>query len=249
MTQNDADADADAVGVEAAQPGRKRDHSRDAKILDATLEVLVEVGAAGLTMDIVAARAGAGKATIYRRWTSKTEMVIDAVAHMKRNQVDLEHLPDTGTLRGDLLGLFKPQSIEEGERKLKIMTGLASLLAQDQALAEAANAAVVEPWAEAHLALTRRAVERGEISASADIGTLSRVIPSMAAYRTLVQRKPIDLAFIVSLVDGVIVPALRGQPPEAPPDPRDQSPVRATSRADASPSPRRAASARKRSKT
>ncbi|MCY0994231.1 TetR/AcrR family transcriptional regulator [Nannocystis sp. ILAH1] len=203
---------------EPAQPGRKRDPSRDASILEATLEVLAEVGAAGLTMDLVATRAGAGKATIYRRWTSKTQLVIDAVAHMKRNQVDLEHLPDTGTLRGDLLGLFKPQSIEEGERRLRIMTGLASLLSQEQALAEAANAAVVQPWAEAHLALMRRAVERGEISASADIGTLSLVIPSMAAYRTLVQRKPFDLPFLVSMVDGVIVPALRHPPSDGPRD-------------------------------
>ncbi|WP_224372171.1 TetR/AcrR family transcriptional regulator [Hyalangium versicolor] len=234
MTQNDDEA----VDVEPAQPGRKRDPSRDAKLLDATLEVLSEVGAAGLTMDIVAARAGAGKATIYRRWASKTELVIDAVAHMKRNQVDLEHLPDTGTLRGDLLGLFKPQSIEEGERRLKIMTGLASLLSQDPALAEAANAAVVQPWAEAHFALMKRAIERGEISASADIGTLSQVIPSMAAYRTLVQRKPMDLAFLVSMVDGVIMPALRSQPSEGSP-----------SRADKSPLPRRASSVRKRSKT
>ncbi len=52
---------------------------------------------------------------------------------MKREQVDLERLPDTGTLRGDLLGLFKPQSNEERERRLKIMTALASLLSQDQA--------------------------------------------------------------------------------------------------------------------
>ncbi len=89
MTQNDDDL----VEAEPAQPGRKRDPSRDAEILDATLEVLAEVGAARLTMDMVAARAGAGKATIYRRWTSKVELVIDAVAHMKRNQVDLEHLP------------------------------------------------------------------------------------------------------------------------------------------------------------
>ncbi len=173
MTQNDDDS------VEHAQPGRKRDHSRDAEILDATLEVLADVGAAGLTMDMVAARAGAGKATIYRRWKSKAELVIDAVTHMKRNQVDLERLPDSGTLRGDLLGLFKPQSIEESERRLKIMTGLASLLSQDPALADAVNAAVVQPWAEAHIALMQRAVERGEISASADIGTLSRVIPSI----------------------------------------------------------------------
>ncbi len=189
--------------------GRKRDHSRDADILDAALDLLAEVGAAGITMDLVAERAGAGKATIYRRWASKAELVIDAVAHMKRRQVDIEHLPDTGTLRGDLLGLFKPEAIEDSARKLKIMTALGSLLATDQALADAGSAVVVQPWADAHFALMQRAVARGEVSHTADITTLCQIIPSMAAYRTLVQRKPFSLEFLVSMVDGVIMPALR----------------------------------------
>ncbi len=203
------------VSTTALEPttlGRKRDHSRDAIILEATLEVLAEVGVVGLTMDLVAARAGAGKATIYRRWPSKTELFTDAVAHLKRIQVDLESLPDTGTLRGDLLELFKlskPQSIEEMEHRLKIMAGLASLLAQDHSLADSANAAVTGPWAEAHYAMMQRAVERGEVAADADIGTLSQILPSMAAYRTLVQRKPFTLEFLLSMVDGVILPALR----------------------------------------
>ena len=194
--------------VPPAQPGRKRDPMLDASLLEATLDVLADVGATGLTMDAVAERAGAGKATIYRRWASKTQLVIDAVAHMKRGQVDLERLPDTGTLRGDLLGLFKPQSVEEGERKLRIMAGLASLLSQDLALADAAEAAVVRPWADAHLALMRRAAGRGEIPASADVVAVSQVLPTMAAFRTLVQRRPIDRAFVVTLVDGVVLPAL-----------------------------------------
>jgi AcrR family transcriptional regulator len=199
----------ETTATEPAPLGRKRDHTRDATILDATLEVLAEVGLAGLTMDLVAARAGAGKATIYRRWTSKTELVIDAVEHLKRIQVDLEDLPDTGTLRGDLLGLFKPPSIEETERRLKSMAGLASLLSHDQALADAANAAVIQPWAEAHLTLMQRAAQRGEIAADADLDTLSNVLPSMAAYRTLVQRQPFDQEFLLSMVDGVLLPALR----------------------------------------
>lgn len=210
-----------------AQAGRKRDPSLDTKILDAALDVLADVGAAGLTMDLVAARAGAGKATIYRRWTSKAELIIDAVAQMKHSQVDIERLPDTGTLRGDLLGLFKPQSNEERERRLKIMTALASLLSQDQALAEAANGAVVEPWAAAHRALMERAIARGEVSASADIAVLSQVIPSMAAYRSLVQRKSFDLAFLVSMVDGVILPAIGIKPS---PDDELSSPRRAERR-------------------
>lgn len=198
----------DVKGPAASQPGRKRDPSLDARILDATLDVLTEVGAAELTMDLVATRAGAGKATIYRRWSSKSELILDAVARMKRNQVDLGNLPDTGTLRGDLLGLFKPQTNEERERRLKITGALASLLSQDAALAGAASAAVVAPWAAAQRALLERAALRGEIPASVDIDTLSRLIPSMAAFRTLVERKPIDLAFLLPLVDGVLLPAV-----------------------------------------
>jgi AcrR family transcriptional regulator len=216
--------------VAPAQPGRKRDQSLDAALLDATLDVLAEVGAAGLTMDAVAARAGSGKAALYRRWSSKSDLIIAAVARMKRNQVDLANLPDTGTLRGDLLALFRPEPIEASARKLKVMTALASLISQDHALADAANSAVVEPWAEAHLALMRRAVARGEVPATADIVTLSQVIPSMAAYRSIVQRKAFELTFLVSMVDTVVLPALRHSPSNGP-APRELEPVHRASRA------------------
>lgn len=194
--------------MQTTRLGRKRDHTRDDDILDATLEVLAEVGYGGLTMDVVAARAAAGKATIYRRWSSKEELILDAVAHMKSKQVDLDRLPDTGTLRSDLLGLFKPQSIEESERKLNVMTGLASMLSAHQGLAEAVHAAIVEPWAAAHRILMQRAVDRGEISTLADIETASQIIPSMAAYRALIQRRPFEKEFLVTLIDGVLLPAL-----------------------------------------
>ncbi|WP_202630497.1 TetR/AcrR family transcriptional regulator [Deinococcus alpinitundrae] len=177
--------------------------------MDATLEILAEVGLTGLTMDLVAARAGAGKATIYRRWTSKNDLVIDAVEHLKRIQVDLEDLPDTGTLRSDLLGLGKPLSLEETEQRLKSMAGLASLLSQGQTFADAVNAAVIQPWAEAHLTLMQRAAGRGEIAADADLGTLCQILPAMAAYRSLVQRQPFNQEFLLSMVDGVLLPALR----------------------------------------
>ncbi|AKU95667.1 Transcriptional regulator, TetR family [Labilithrix luteola] len=199
-----------------AQPGRKRDQSLDGALLDATLDVLAEVGAAGLTMDAVALRASSGKAALYRRWSSKSDLIIAAVSRMKRNQVDLANLPDTGTLRGDLLALFRPEPIEQSTRKLKIMAALASLLSQDQTLAEAANSAIVEPWAEAHLVLMEKAVARGEIPATADIATLSQVIPSMAAYRSLVQRRAFELSFLVSMIDTVVLPALRHPPSDQP---------------------------------
>lgn len=196
-------------GSPISRLGRKRDHTRDADILDAAIEVLAENGFDRMTVDMVAARAKAGKATLYRRWPSKAELVLDAVLRMKRDMVDLDNLPDTGTLRGDLLALFKPQPVEDGERKMRAMAGLASLLSQHQEFAEAGNAAIVEPWAGAHSRLIRRAIERGEVEATVDVETLSQVIPSIAAYRALIQRKPFDRHFLTTMVDSVLLPALR----------------------------------------
>jgi AcrR family transcriptional regulator len=194
--------------VEAPRLGRRRDASRDGAILDSTITILGEVGYDRMTMDMVAVRAKAGKATVYRRWSSKTDMVLDAVAQMKRDQVDLGNLPDTGTLRGDMLALFKPSSVEESERKLRALAGLAALLAQEAALADAASNAIVEPWVAANRALLERAVARGEVAKDAPIETMATIIPSLGAYRSLIQRKPFDRAFLVEMIDHVLLPAL-----------------------------------------
>lgn len=193
---------------EPTRVGRKRDHTRDADLLEAAILVLAETGYDRMTMDMVAARAKAGKATMYRRWASKPELVLEAIAHMKRNQVDLDNLPNTGTLRGDLLGLFKPKSVEEGELKMKALSGLSSMLAQHQELADATNAVIVEPWTVVNRTLIQRAIDRGEVSRDIDIETLAQVIPSMSAYRTVILRKPIDQAFLTTMIDNVLIPAL-----------------------------------------
>src|SRR6476619_1461080 len=75
---------------------------REQEILDATLEVLADVGYDRLTMDAVATRAKASKATLYRRWNGKVSLVIDALLSVKSTP----DLPDTGTLRGDLIASF-----------------------------------------------------------------------------------------------------------------------------------------------
>jgi AcrR family transcriptional regulator len=208
VTETADDPAQDEPAAQAPARGRRRDPALDIAILDAALEVVAEVGYERMTMDMVAMRAKAGKAAAYRRWKSKADLIIDAVAQLKRTQVDLDALPDTGTLRGDLLGLFKPSSAREGERKMRIMAGLASVLSQHPELAEAGNAAIVEPWASANLRLMERAVARGEVQPGADIRTASQVMPSMAAYRALIQRKPFELQFLTSVIDGVLLPAL-----------------------------------------
>lgn len=192
---------------DAPRLGRKRDASRDADLLDAALEVLAEEGYVGMTMDMVALRAKAGKATMYRRWPSKAELVLEALARLKSTAVDLQKLPDTGTLRGDLLALFRPQSLEESERTLKVFAGIASI-SHDPRFSEAVTDLMVTPWVEAHHALMVRAQAREELAADADLATVSKVVAAVAGFRTIVERKPFTREFLVRLIDSVVLPAL-----------------------------------------
>jgi AcrR family transcriptional regulator len=204
MTQLD---DVQKTQADAPKLGRRRDPAKDQQILDAAVEVLAETGFDGMTIDMVATRAGAGKATVYRRWASKNELVLDAVACMKRNDLESLQIPDTGTLRGDLVAMIRPPSINDAERKLKVMAGLASMLSTAPELADAANEAIVEPRARINRMLLTRAVERGEISADVDIPLIALISPSMVAYRTLLLRKQIDRAFLIRVIDDVVLPA------------------------------------------
>jgi AcrR family transcriptional regulator len=192
----------------APKLGRPMDVSRDAEILDAALDVLAEEGYDGMTVDMVAARAKAGKATLYRRWPSKTELVIDAVACMKNKDVNFADLPDTGTLRGDLVAMIKAPTVRDAEKKMKVMAGLVSLLARNPELAEVARAAVVAPRAEINRILLQRAIDRHEIPADIDIATIGSISASMVTYRTMMLGKPVDREFLIRIIDGVILPSV-----------------------------------------
>ena len=188
--------------------GRKRDHTRDADIMDAALAVLAEVGYEGMTIDMVAARAKAGKATLYRRWASKELLVIDAIACMKQLDVDPANLPDTGTLRGDFIAMMKPKAVHDGDQKMRVMAALMSMIARDPELAKTAHAVIMEPRARVNRLFLQRAVDRGEIAADTDIETISQVAQSMTAYRTIMLRKPITPEFVLSILDNVVLPAV-----------------------------------------
>jgi AcrR family transcriptional regulator len=207
MTQLDLD-ERPTGAVPANRVGRPLDVTRDADILDAALDVLSEEGFDGMTIDMVAARAKAGKATLYRRWPSKTELVIDAVACMKNSDINYDDLPDTGTLRGDLVAMIKPPAVRDGAKKMRVMAGLISLIARNPELAETARAAVIAPRAELNRFLLQRAIDRGEIRADLDLATIANISPSMVTYRTMMLGKSVDRDFLVSIIDTVILPAV-----------------------------------------
>jgi AcrR family transcriptional regulator len=189
--------------------GRPRDTSRDALILEETLAVLADAGYDRLTIDKVAARVGAARATIYRRWPTKAELVLDAVQRLSQGDVGLDDLPDTGSLRGDMAAMVLPQTEQEQQYRMRVLAGVASLaLTEDPRLAQAATSAGVGPWTAAIQVLLQRAVDRGEYPA-ADVAALAQVVPMMCLARAVAQ-EPISREFSIGLIEGVILPAMRG---------------------------------------
>jgi len=196
------------IVTESVSLGRKRDETLDARIIESAIDILAETGFAKMTMDMVASRAKAGKAALYRRWPSKAELVRDAVIWMSRSSVELDQLPDTGSLRSDLLAVLKPYSKDFAERKLHVLAGLGAFFSDHRQLADEATAGIFEPWTAVNRKLMQRAIDRGELPPNADIDMACEVIVSMTSYRTLRQNLSFDKKFYATLLDNILLPAL-----------------------------------------
>ncbi|MGH3599258.1 MAG: TetR/AcrR family transcriptional regulator [Pseudonocardiaceae bacterium] len=190
-------------------------------ILESTLVMLAEHGYDGMTIDLVAAHAGMARATVYRRWPTKADLVLSAVARLSRDDVDLEHLPDTGSLRGDMVAMIRPFDEEQQQIHIQAVVGLLTLTKADERLAAAATGSGIGPWIEVNRILIQRAVDRGEFARPVDIDTLAELIPMLCVSRAA-QRLPIDRVFSEALIDGVIIPALRGSSTSENPSAREK---------------------------
>lgn len=171
--------------------------------------MLAQQGYEGTTIDLVAERAGMARATVYRRWPTKADLVLDAVSRLSSSDVDLQNLPDTGTLRGDMIAMIRPFDGNDQEVRIQAMLGLLSVARTDERLADAAKTSGIGPWIEVNRILIQRAVDRGEYGPPAELDVLAEVIPMLCVSRA-VQRLPITAAFSIALIDGVVLPALRG---------------------------------------
>ncbi|GAB2472118.1 TetR/AcrR family transcriptional regulator [Jatrophihabitans fulvus] len=187
--------------------GRRRDDTRDDAILAAAVDVVAELGVEGMTMDVVAARSGAAKATMYRRWPSKTELLLEVLRFVCRPRATVQDLPTTGTLRGDLLALTDLFSFDEAGKQLRVMAAAVPLLTREPGLSGLVGEMVAEPWVGLCRAVIERARERGE-AVTDEVETVARIMPSMAVYRLLIEQQPLSARFFTTLVDQVLVPAL-----------------------------------------
>ena len=185
--------------------GRPRNESCTADILDATLSLVAEVGIAALTVDAVANRAGVGKATIYRRWSSKEALMLDAWASCVRPA----EVPDTGSVHSDLLAILGRFDSPVHDRDLQRVF--------PQMIAAArVNPEVADQYREfiaqrrvPMLTVLRRAVDRGEIDRSIDLDIAHDMLVAPMLYRWMLTDQPIDAELVervVSLVLDAISP-------------------------------------------
>jgi AcrR family transcriptional regulator len=185
---------------EQRRPGRPRDPHADQAIIDATMEVLSEQGFGGFTVDAVAARAGVGKATIYRRWSSKTRLVLDAATSVLP---ELE-APDTGSLRGDLVHLFyQSHAKNKPEEHQRLMAAIfAEAMVNDEVRGVLAE--FIEGRRGTSRKVTELALERGEIRADADLNLMTDMISGTLMYQGLLRGLETTRRRVEQLVDLVI---------------------------------------------
>ena len=177
---------------------------REAELLAVTLRLLQEHGYDGLTVDAVASAARASKATVYRRWPSKAELVLAAFNEGVR-QVAVP--PNTGTLRGDLLQVGEIC----GEQVHQHASTIRAVLVEASRHPEL-NDALQHQFIEQRKALVqhilRQAVERGEIAEAALADELWDLLPGYLIFRSIIPGSPPTRRTVQALVDNFIIPGL-----------------------------------------
>jgi AcrR family transcriptional regulator len=192
------------------QTGRPREARTDRAILEATLELIAEVGVYDFRTEDVAARAGVGKGAIYRRYRSKDDLVTAAVAALVSEEIAV---PDTGSTRADLVVLMQ-EAVElySGSLAGRLMPNLVGAMARKPELARAVRDGFLVGRRAVLADVLRRAVERGDLRSDLDLELALDVIGGPLFYRLLVTGGPID----EQLAQGVADLILRGFAPEDP---------------------------------
>ena len=183
--------------------GRPRDPSRDLAIRAAILRVLARSGYAALTMDAVAAEAGVGKATIYRRWRTKGDLVAAAVASIGET---VTVLPDGGSLEADLRALLRCLVVEVNGPAGTTTRALLSAMPHEPRLREAIAAGPIGRWLAAFGEVWSRAERRGEVRPGITGTTVAATASALVLQRWLFGAGPVDEAFADQVLADVVLP-------------------------------------------
>ncbi|MER5585543.1 TetR/AcrR family transcriptional regulator [Streptomyces asoensis] len=180
---------------------------REAELYRAVLDLLREVGYDALTMDAVATRTRSSKATLYRQWGGKAELVAKAVRHDKPG-ASADGV-DTGSLRGDLHALTLRSDDCEMEQNSALMRGLAMAIHANPDLLKAFKEHLVEPEMAEFRRVLQRAIDRGEVPAdNPALDYVPHMMIGAFAARTMLDEQPPTQAFLLAYIDAVVLPAL-----------------------------------------
>jgi AcrR family transcriptional regulator len=186
--------------------GRPRDPSRDGVIRAAILRLLADVGYSALTMDAVASEAGVGKATIYRRWRTKQDLVVDTISDLNRAEATP---PDTGSLEGDLRAMLRSLvSVITGPTGAATLS-LLSTVPHQPALAAAFRNGPLAVWRHTFEQIWARGEQRGEIRPGVAGSIAAETTSALLVQRWLLTGEPVDDAFADEVLDTVVLPLLR----------------------------------------
>jgi len=180
--------------------GRPRTVGLDAAIVAAAVELLGEVGMVGLSMDLLAQRAGVGKATIYRRWESKEQLVIDVLQAI----VEPSPTPDTGTVVGDLTAYTRMMVERFGQGRMSdVLPHLIEASCYDDQLRASLDDYSRQRQTTLR-AILRRGIERGELPKDYDVDLVVDTVLGAFVYRRLMSGAPLNEAFSKRLIAFVL---------------------------------------------
>jgi AcrR family transcriptional regulator len=193
---------------EGRRPGRPRSEEAHGAILSAAIALTREVGYDALAMDAIAARAGVGKATVYRRWASKEALMAEAVEQLVR----AFPLPDTGTTEGDLLAMMRGSVGMYRDPATKgLLSGLVAAMARSERIAQAVRTGFIAARRDALRRVLARGVARGDLRKGLDFELALDLLSGPLLFRALITGGPID----ERLARGVVEAVLRGLAPKS----------------------------------
>ena len=171
------------------------------RVLETTLQQLADVGYERLSVPAVAALAGLNKTSVYRRWPTKAALVREA---LQRSMGQPGDAPDTGSLRGDMMALtrsamaFAQSPVGIGVLRVLLAEGF------NPEVRGFATAMFSEQEAQGHVLVFKRAIQRGELSANADIPTAVSAVAGALMQRIFVEQQEANEAFLERLIDFVL---------------------------------------------
>ncbi|MFD6973503.1 TetR/AcrR family transcriptional regulator [Streptomyces sp. NPDC059979] len=179
---------------------------RQAELHEAVLDLLRDVGYEALTMDAVAARTKSSKATLYRQWGSKPELVAKALRCTQ--PVSLREI-DTGSLRGDFARMVELSDDAQMAKDTALMRGLAHAVHESPELHKALRDLLVDPEITGLQAMLQRAVDRGEITPGCPaLDFVPHMLIGAFIALPLIEDRSVDRAFLGDFIDAVVFPAL-----------------------------------------